>query len=90
MSDTAISVTEAARNFADCVNKAHYQGQSFVLLKNGVPFARLIPAIAPTNTGKELAAALREVPLSAEDARAWNRDLKAARKKRKAQRDKWQ
>jgi len=90
MSDTAISVTEAARNFADCVNKAHYQGQSFVLLKNGVPFARLIPASAPANTGKDLAAALREVQLSAEDARAWSRDLKAARKKRKAQRDKWQ
>ncbi len=73
MSDTAITVTQAARNFADCVNKAHYQGQSFVLLKNGVPFARLIPASAPTNTGKELAAALREVQLSAEDARAWSR-----------------
>ena len=90
MTETAISVTEAARNFADCVNKAHYQGQSFVLLKNGIPFARLIPACVPANTGKELAAALREVQLSAEDARAWNRDLKAARKKRKAQRDKWQ
>jgi hypothetical protein len=25
MSEKAISVTEAARNFADCVNRAHYQ-----------------------------------------------------------------
>ena len=90
MTDTAISVTEAARNFADCVNKAHYQGQSFVLLKNGVPFARLIPASASTSTGKELAAALAEVELSPEEARAWLRDLKAARKKLKAPRDKWQ
>ena len=28
-----ISVTEAARNFADCVNRAHYQNVTFVLLK---------------------------------------------------------
>lgn len=47
MSDTTISVTEAARHFADCVNRAHYQNQTFVLLKNGVPFARLVPAGEP-------------------------------------------
>jgi antitoxin (DNA-binding transcriptional repressor) of toxin-antitoxin stability system len=40
---TTISVTEAARNFADCVNRSHYQNVTFVLLKNGVPFARLVP-----------------------------------------------
>lgn len=43
MTKTTISVTEAARNFADCVNRVHYQNVSFVLLKNGVPFARLVP-----------------------------------------------
>ena len=35
MRKTTISVTEAARNFADCVNRAHYQNVTFVLLKNG-------------------------------------------------------
>ncbi len=40
MSETIITVTEAARNFADCVNRSHYQKTTFVLLKNGVPFAR--------------------------------------------------
>ena len=90
MSDTTISVTEAARNFADCVNRVHYQGHSFVLLKNGVPFARLIPANKRSFLGKDLAAALAAVTLSPADARAWQRDLKAARKKLKAPRDKWQ
>ena len=37
MKKTNISVTEAARNFADCVNRAHYQNVTFVLLKNGEP-----------------------------------------------------
>jgi prevent-host-death family protein len=42
--ERAISVTEAARNFADCINRVRYQHISFVLLKNGTPVARLIPA----------------------------------------------
>jgi prevent-host-death family protein len=41
---TVISVTEAARNFADCINRVHYQNVSYLLLKNGSPVARLVPA----------------------------------------------
>ena len=90
MSETIITVTEAARNFADCVNRAHYQSQTFVLLKNGVPFARLVPAGRPVCCGSDLAAALASVQLSDGDARSWNRDLREARKKLKAPADKWQ
>jgi len=43
MREQAISVTEAARNFADCINRARYQGTTFVLHKNGVPVARIVP-----------------------------------------------
>jgi hypothetical protein len=32
-----VSVTEAARNFADLVNRAYYRQETTVLLKNGVP-----------------------------------------------------
>ena len=89
MHESIISVTEAARKFADCVNRAHYQNQSFVLVKNGVPFARLVPAGQPVCRGRDLAQALDSVDLSQADARAWNRDLKAARKKLKPLADKW-
>jgi hypothetical protein len=34
MKPTPISVTEAARNFADCVNRVRYQNMTFVLHKN--------------------------------------------------------
>jgi antitoxin (DNA-binding transcriptional repressor) of toxin-antitoxin stability system len=44
MKKTVISVTEAARNFADCINRVHYQNVSDLLLKNGSPVARLVPA----------------------------------------------
>jgi antitoxin (DNA-binding transcriptional repressor) of toxin-antitoxin stability system len=43
MRSVSISVTEAARNFADCVNRARYQGTTFVLRKNGVAVARIGP-----------------------------------------------
>lgn len=89
MKKQAISVTDAARNFADCVNRVHYQNVTYVLLRNGVPVARLVPDNEKLCTGRSLAEALKNVDLSAEEARAWRRDLQSARKKLKAPRDKW-
>jgi antitoxin (DNA-binding transcriptional repressor) of toxin-antitoxin stability system len=40
-------VTEAARNFADCVNRVRYQGACFVLQKNGLAVARIVPVEEP-------------------------------------------
>jgi prevent-host-death family protein len=90
----SISVTEAARNFADCINRARYQGTTFVLHKNGTPVARIVPEEKKATTGRELAAALRErlkdVHLSEEEAAAWRRDLENARKALLPPVDKWQ
>ena len=80
MKETTITVTEAARNFADCVNRAHYQRTTFVLLKNGKPFARIEPDHEKRCTGRDLAEAVARADLSAEEARDWHRDLLAARK----------
>jgi prevent-host-death family protein len=91
MKKLTISVTEAARNFAECVNRVHYQNITFVLLKNGSPVARLVPAKeSMVCTGRDLAEALAEVELSESDARAWRRDLLTARKRLKAPVNKWQ
>jgi prevent-host-death family protein len=89
MKKTVISVTEAARNFSECVNRVRYQKMTFVLLKNGTPVARLVPEQKKSCTGRELAAALRKVDLSETEARAWHRDLMAARKALKPPKDKW-
>jgi len=54
-------VTQAARRFADCVNRVRYQGTSFVLQKNGVPVARIVPVESTSGADLErLAVALRE------------------------------
>ena len=89
MKKICITVTDAARNFADCVSRAHYQNVTFVLLKNGEPFARLMPENEKVCTGRELAEVLSRTDLSVEEAKAWRRDLQAARRKLKAPTSKW-
>ncbi len=89
MKKTTITVTDAARNFADCVNRAHYQNATFVLLKNGTPFARLVPDNEKVCPGSDLAEILAKAELPDGEARAWHHDLQAARKTLKAVADKW-
>ena len=89
MKKTAITVTEAARNFAHCVNRVYYQNQSFVLVKNGKPLARLVPEGEKVCTGKELADALAHAELSTEEALTWRKDVLKARKALKLPEDKW-
>lgn len=60
MQELTISVTQAARRFADCINRVRYQGVSFVLQKNGVPVARIVPAGSSSSEFERLAVALRE------------------------------
>jgi len=94
MKIVSISVTEAARNFADCVNRAQYQGTTFVLHKGGRPVARIVPEGEKPTTGRELAKTLRDrlknVHLGDEEAAAWRRDLENARKILLPPVDKWQ
>ena len=89
MRKTTISVTDAARNFAECVNRAHYQNITFVLLKNGSPVARLVPDRERTCTGRELAEILARTELPDEEAAACHRDFQVARKTLKTPTDKW-
>jgi len=88
MTETILSVTEAARNFADCVNRAHYQRQSFLLLKAGIPVARIVPA-SKSCSGPALAAALSRVAPSPAEARKWQQDRKAARRALSPPPDRW-
>jgi antitoxin (DNA-binding transcriptional repressor) of toxin-antitoxin stability system len=89
MRKTAISVTDAARNFADCVNRAHYQNVTFVLLKNGSPVARLVPDAEKVCTGRDFAEILAKVRLSDAEVKAWRRDLRSSHKTLKPPDDKW-
>jgi antitoxin (DNA-binding transcriptional repressor) of toxin-antitoxin stability system len=74
-----ISVTEAARNFSDVINRVYYQGQSYLLTRGGTVVAQLTVARAPL-TGSDLLRRWSERPrLDAEDAARWEDELAAAR-----------
>jgi antitoxin (DNA-binding transcriptional repressor) of toxin-antitoxin stability system len=83
METRAISVTEASRNFADCVNRARYQGTSFLLLKGGRAVARLEPARQKPTRGGDLAdaldKALAEFHVGEKEATSWLHDLEQRR-----------
>ena len=67
MRELVISVTQAARRFADCINRVRYQGTSFVLHKNGVPVARIVPIESTSGSDFErLAESLREARIEAD------------------------
>jgi antitoxin (DNA-binding transcriptional repressor) of toxin-antitoxin stability system len=89
MAKTTISVTEAARNFADCVNRAHYQNVTFVLLKNGKPVARIVPDSEKVCRGRDLAEVLAKTHQPSEEAAAWHRDLNEGRKTLRTPTNKW-
>ncbi len=83
MDPITISVTDASRNFADCVNRVRYQGTSFILLKAGTPVALIVPAEPRPKKGSQLAAALQKavegVHVGEEEATSWLHDLEQAR-----------
>jgi prevent-host-death family protein len=83
METREISVTEASRNFSDCVNRARYQGTTFILLKGGAPVARIVPVAQKLSLGRELAGALRsaleDVHVGEKEATSWLHDLEQAR-----------
>jgi antitoxin (DNA-binding transcriptional repressor) of toxin-antitoxin stability system len=89
MKKISISVTEAARAFADCVNRAHHQHVTFVLLKNGAPVAQLAPNADKVCTGRELAALLAKTNLADTESKAWRRDLVVSRRALKDAKDRW-
>jgi len=61
-----------------------------VLLKNGSPFARLVPDREKVCVGRDLAGVLEQTHLSEDEAVAWHHDLQVARKSLKVPTDKWQ
>lgn len=89
--ENTLTVTEAARNFADVVNRAYYRHEATTLLKNGKPVARVVPAAMALKTGKEIAARMAgpRPRLTAKEAEGFETDLREAREKMPLPVSKW-
>lgn len=72
----SVTVTAAARNFADIVNRAFYRNETTVLVKNGVPVAHVAPVSPAGSSAREALARWRLVPrLGRKEAEALARDI---------------
>jgi antitoxin (DNA-binding transcriptional repressor) of toxin-antitoxin stability system len=59
MSETVLSVEDAARCLADLVERVHANGEAAVLVKAGRPLARIVPVPPPGQVAEDLIAFLR-------------------------------
>lgn len=55
-----LGVTEASRNFADCISQVRYQGVTFLLLKGGTPVAKIVPVDAKAEGPSKVRLTARE------------------------------
>ncbi len=84
-----ISATEASRKFSEILNRAKYQGESFLVERNGEPVAEIRPAAGGgTLTGAELLERLRNTPLPDDRFVEDMRDV-MAEGRRELPRDRW-
>ena len=75
-----LSVTDAARRFADVVNRAFYRHETTVLLKNGLPVAFVAPMAPSGIPATELAHRWALLPrLAPSDATGFGDDIADAR-----------
>lgn len=66
--ETKITATELAKSLSDILNRVKYNGERFVIERNGEPIASLAPlGPAKSITLREFAMKLREFPQPDED-----------------------
>lgn len=82
MTTQTISITEAARNFSDFVNRVAYRRESFFLIRGKKPVAELRP-VATGRKLSELTTLFESLPpLSGKELDALQSDLDLIRKQR--------
>lgn len=80
MTAQSISITEAARNFSDFVNRVAYRGERFFLIRGKRRVASLTPVGDVCSTA-ELERTLEAIPrLGRQECSSWLADLKEMRK----------
>ena len=74
-----LTVTEAAENFSEIVDRSYQHGESTMLLRSGEPVAMVVPVEVKDITGKELAKRWKTMPhLDPEDAEAFGKEIEDA------------
>ena len=87
----SLTVTEAARAFADVVNRAFYRNETTVLTRNGVAVAHVAPASPVGIPASELATRWELLAhLTPDEATRFDDELNEARAAVGSPRDQWE
>jgi antitoxin (DNA-binding transcriptional repressor) of toxin-antitoxin stability system len=84
-----LSVTIAARKLGSCVDRVYRRHESFELLKNGQPQARLVPIETASCDSHQFADNLDSARLTKKERNAWVSDLRKGRKRIKPLTNPW-
>jgi prevent-host-death family protein len=82
-----LTVSKAAKNLENCVKRVYREHESFELVKNGTPYAHLVPANGKGCTTHEFADDIS--PLRTEDRRAFAAAIRKGRKSLKPLKNPW-
>ena len=82
-------MSKAARNFSSCLREVYHRHESFELVRNGIPYARLVPIGERPGNTHDLADALGSAMLHPEDGRGWTASVTEGRKRLKLLKNPW-
>jgi prevent-host-death family protein len=86
-----VTVTDAARNFSDLVNRVYYRGERMILTRNGNPVAFLTPPAPVAKSARELATGWEDQPhLDPVDAARFADELTQARQALPSAEGRWE
>ena len=84
-----LEALEVAEHFTNFLNQVHSSHASFRIVKRGVPYGYLVPAMERGCNSHELAADLADAELAAVDRRALGAAIRKGRKALKPLKNPW-
>ena len=88
MSTLKITITDAARNLSEVINRTAYRGERFILVKGKKPVAQIVPVLSGRKLG-ELAEMIDSMPrLGEKDLDSFGKHIKKILKTERL-RDPW-
>ena len=84
-----LTASEARKNLPTCLDRVYRRHESFKVVKNGIPYAHLVPVNGAGCTTHEFADDLAEAELTAADRRALASAIRRGRKQLKPLKNPW-
>ena len=84
-----LTVSAAAKRLGSCLDRVYHDHESFELMKNGIPYARLVPVNGTACNSHQFAEDVAEADLSAGERKSLAAAVRKGRKHLQALRNPW-